>query len=533
MIFLKGTLFKVTTIIFVVVVLSKILGFVREIFIAHLFGANKFVDAFFISQTIPSVLFAAAGASFGTALVPLLSVVLEKRGRSGIMAKVNNLLLVYFLVLSIVTLIGIQLAPYLNMVIAPGFDKETLNLSTRLTQVSFPMIIFLGLSYVLTAILQVLGKFYWSSLTGIAYNLVLIVLLVYFGSDFGVWGLTIFTLGAIAAQMIIQIPPLIYSGWKPGLRVNFREPLFKKALLLCFPIMIGSTIDQINIVVDRMMASGLEEGSVSALNYASKVFGLFTGLFSSSITVVIYTVFSRYVSEKNYESLRTHFYRTVLMVCLLVTPLSAILVILARPVIEIVFERGSFSHADTLLTATAFLFFVIGLLGFCLREITTRCFYALNDSKTPMVNGILAVFFNIILNLILVRWMGIGGLALSSSLALILTSILMLYQIKKIIGGSQEFSFSDLMKFFASVSLMSVVVYFLFEKSSYLYESMGIVVKFIIITMLIISGISLYIFLMYIFKVQMFWMMVHTVLMKFFNKNGGECDDRKKYSHCD
>ncbi len=194
--------------------------------------------------------------------------------------------------------------------------------------------------------------------------------------------------------------------------------MFKKMFLLTIPVLIGSTVDQINVLVDRLLASFLEEGSVSALNYSYRLNALFTSLFASSIGVVIYYATSTAGAEKDYEKLKKQLYVGLELIILLALPISIGILAFAGPIVKVVFERGAFDPDASAMSAYALTFYCLGIMGVMMRDLLSRTFYSLQDTKTPMKNGVVAVLLNIILSVILVNFMKLGGLALAFAISL-------------------------------------------------------------------------------------------------------------------
>ncbi len=249
---------------------SKILGFVREIVIAAFFGASHLVDAYLVALVVPHALFSMIGGSLTTTVIPLVTEYEQNEGRHSVLRLLNAVTTFMAIALSVLVLIGELTTPFLVHIVAPGFSGETERLAISLSRIMFPMMLFLGLAGLGTGILQSQKRFVFPAFIGIPYNILIIGSLVVLGQIWGVTGLALGTLLGVISQWLFQLPDLRQKRFHFRWSFDFSHPGFKKMGKLIVPVIIGSGAGQINFIVDRMMASGLMEGSISALNYANK-----------------------------------------------------------------------------------------------------------------------------------------------------------------------------------------------------------------------------------------------------------------------
>lgn len=227
------------------------------------------------------------------------------------------------------------------------------------------------------------------------------------------------------------------------------------------PVFIGVAVDQINIMVDRTLASTLVEGSISALNYANKLNQFIIGLFIVSIVTVIYPMLSKLSSDNNKDEFISSISKSISSVILLVIPISIGAIVLAEPIVNLLFQRGAFDARATSMTVIALAFYSIGMVGFGLRDILGKVFYSLQDTRTPMINGAMAMGMNIILNIILVRFMGHAGLAFATSLSALICIVLLFNSLNKKIGDfGQDKIIKTTIKSLVSAIIMGFVTYF-------------------------------------------------------------------------
>ena len=231
-------------------------------------------------------------------------------------------------------------------------------------------------------------------------------------------------------------------------------------VIIALPVIIGQSVNQINVLVDRTLASGIAVGGISALNYASRLNGFVQSLFVASITTVMYPMISKMAAAKNMKGLKSYVSEAISTINLLVIPATIGAMIFSKEIVALLFGRGAFTPEAVAMTGNALFYYSIGMIAFGLRDILSRAFYALQDTKTPMINATIAVVINIVLNIVLSRFLGIGGLALATSISGIVSAFLMFITLRKKIGpfGLKEISISFIKISIASV-LMGLIAY--------------------------------------------------------------------------
>jgi putative peptidoglycan lipid II flippase len=216
----------------------------------------------------------------------------------------------------------------------------------------------------------------------------------------------------------------------------------KEMILIALPVILGTAVNEINVLVDRTLASRITVGGISALNYAKRLNGFVQGLFVVSVTTVLYPMISKMAAEGNMKRLKAYLAEAVSMVNLLVIPATVGAMIFAREIVALLFGRGAFTIEAVAMTSSALFYYSIGMTAFGLKNVLTRGFYSLQDTRTPMINASIAVITNIVLNIILSRFLGIGGLALATSISLVSNYVRNFHRVSKWFkppGGSPEF----------------------------------------------------------------------------------------------
>ena len=480
---------------------SKGLGFFRELCLASSYGASSYSDAYLIALNIPLVIFSSIATAIGTSYIPMFCDIRQKSGEKEAIRFSNNLVNIVIIICAMLAILGAIFAKPLVKVFAMGFEGETLKLAVNFTRILIFGIIFIGVNDVLMPFLQIKENFIVPGILGIPYNLVIIVsifLSIKLGPNFLIYG----TLIAIISKVLFQIPFAKKKGYIYKPYINLKDENLKKLILLVAPVFIGVAVNQVNGLVDRTLASTLAEGSISALNYANKLNEFVMGLFIVSITSVIYPMLSKLSAENNKEQFTNAIVKSINSVVILVLPISVGAMVLATPIVRLLFERGAFDERATQMTAVALFFYSIGIVGFGLRDIISRVFYSIQDTKTPMINGAIAMGLNIVLNIILVRYMKHAGLAFATSISAIICIVLLFRSLKKKIGyfGQDKISVAFGKSLISSI-IMGIVVMLAYRFVSPL-AAYGFIGSIIALSGSVVLGIIVYGVCIIAFKVD-------------------------------
>ncbi|WP_195939326.1 murein biosynthesis integral membrane protein MurJ [Romboutsia sp. 1001713B170131_170501_G6] len=423
-------LVKNTIILMIITMLSKFFGFGRELILTYIYGASSISDVYITSMSIPTILFSSIGVAISTAFIPLSYEIEDKYGRNSSLNFANNIfnsVMILGIVLSLVTFVLTE--PVVKL-FAMDFSGERLELAIKFTRIMIFGVIFIGLSNMMTAWLQINNEFSIPGMIGYPFNICIIIGTI-ISSKGNLNMMAIGTLLGMASQFLLQLPFAIKKGFKYKLYIDFKDKYLRKMLGLIIPVFIGVAVNQVNAIVDRSLASTLSEGTITVLNSANRLNGFVLGLFISTIATVIYPMLAKLSNDDNKDELAKSVSTSINSVILLIIPISVGAIVLAEPVVRIIFERGAFNSQSTHMTAVALACYSIGMIGFGLREILNKVFYSLKDTKTPMINGALAVSFNIVLNLIFVKIIGYAGLALATSISAIICILLLFTSLKK------------------------------------------------------------------------------------------------------
>jgi len=414
--------------------LSRILGLVRDIVVAHSFGAKMSADAFYAAYRIPNFLrelFAEGSMSAG--FIPVFTEYLTIRSREEARELANVVFTILILILLSVTIVGILISPIIVRMLAPGFvsDPDKYRLTILLTRVMFPYLLFIGLAALAMGILNSLRSFLFPALSPVVLNIVIILSVLLLSPRLGrpIVGVAIGVLIGGFFQFLIQIPSLIKKGMvlRPSLKPS--HPGLKRIGGLWLPFSLSSSVNMINVFIGSILASFLVTGSFSYLFYGMRFIHFPLGIFGVAVATAILPSLSGYAARGEMERLRETFSFGMRLVLFVMVPSMIGLVVLRIPIVNTVLQRGEFDYIATIGTSQAVLYYGLGLWAFGGIRIVLQAFYSLQDTKTPVKVALLGVSSNILFSLILMIPLKHGGLALANSISaglslLILTSVL-------------------------------------------------------------------------------------------------------------
>lgn len=487
---------RTVLIIMILTIISQIFGFGRDLTLAYFYGTSNISDVYLISLTIVGVLFGFIGKGISTSYIPLYSEIEDNQGFKDGIKFTNNLINLLLVFCTIVVLLGLILTESIVKLFALGFDSEALSLATIFTRISLISIYSAVLIRIFTGYLRIKNSFFIPALIGIPMNLMVVLsIIVSYGTDVRVLAFGYVT--ATFFQLLVLIFYAFRKGYSYKPTINIKDKNIKRMIIIAIPVIIGASVNQINTVVDRTIASQVSVGGISALNYANTLNGFVLAVFVTSISTVMYPLISKMSAKKNIKGLKDILSQVIIGVTLLVVPATIGSMILSEPIVEILFGRGAFDSEAISMTAYALFFYSIGLIGFALREVISQVFYSLQDSKTPMINAAIAMIMNIILNIILSRFLGIGGLALATSISAIFCTLLLMISLRRKIGPfGMKNIFGSLIKIIIASILMGVGVKIVF---SIILTNVSFNISLIVS---IAFGIVLYIAMIYLMKIK-------------------------------
>lgn len=448
----------------IAVMCSRVLGLIREQVFAGLFGAGFAIDAFVVAFRIPNLLrdLFAEGA-LSAAFVTVFTDYSTNRGSEATWRLAGNVLVFFTLLISLLTLVGLYWTEPIVHLLAPDFDLVAgkSELTVKLTRIMFPFLLFVSLAAVVMGMLNTKGKFFVPAMSSTFFNLGSIVGglgLAWMFPRFGqpaIAGMAWGTLIGGALQLVIQLPTLVKVGFQFRFNCNPFDPGLRRILLLMLPATIGLSATQINIFVNTNFAASCVEGSVSWLNYAFRLVQLPIGVFGVALSIAVMPVLAKQAADKDLASLKQTFTSSLVLVFALAVPATAGLVLLAEPIIRLIFEHGAFTAMDTLQTADALTYYAIGLFAYAAIKVMVPVFYAIGNTKYPVVGSFLGVAINILTITLVIDALQHRGIALSTSCAMILNFLfLSVVLYRKLSGYPLGYLLQGLAKILVATALM-------------------------------------------------------------------------------
>lgn len=433
---LSRRLFRSTAIVGAMTMVSRVLGFIRDVVIAFLFGADAATDAFFVAFKIPNFLrrLFAEGA-FSQAFVPVMAEYKEQRSGAELKQLLDRTAGSLALVLMGVTILGVVGAAWVILLFAPGFSRHgaQFDLAVQMLRITFPYLFFISSTALAGGILNTFNRFAVPAFTPVLLNLCLISAAFWLAPRLPepvtalAWG--VFAAGA--AQLLFQFPALWRLRLLPRLRYGFHDPGVRRILKLMLPALFGVSVTQINLLIDTLLASFLPHGSISWLYYSDRLVEFPLGVFGIALATVILPNLSKDWAAGRHEAFSASIDWGLRWVALIGLPAAVGLFVLAEPILSTLFQYHSFTARDVHMAGLSLMAYSVGLVGFILVKILVPGFTSRQDTRTPVRYGVYAMVVNLILNLSLIWTLAHAGLALATSLAACVNGGLLLRGLRK------------------------------------------------------------------------------------------------------
>ena len=422
---------RLAVIVALTVVVAKLLVFVLEILLAAWFGTTFIKDAYLVALVIPYLIFIVGTETMLVSFVPVFMTLLARGNSEDTAEVVSSVMNISFLFLATICIAYLLLAPWIIPLIAPGFDKESLALAVQLTRIISPIIIWGGLIGLLVALLNSFKRFTLTALRFTLYNSIVIAFVYLFRSRIGIFSLALAVSGAALAQFLL----LFLGLWKRRkyyrLTMNLKHPQVRTMGRAVIPVVLGGVLIQINFLIERVMASGLAQGSISSLDFGYKLMRMPFEIFAVAIATVVFPSIAGLVIAEEGSRLREVFVSSLKMIAFITIPATVVLIVVRVPLIRVLFQRGEFTAISTRMTSTALLYYSFGLFFHAANYIFIRTYYAYKDFLTPLKLGVITIGLYILFNFIFIRYLAHGGLALGSSLAAVCYSVMLLTVLQK------------------------------------------------------------------------------------------------------
>lgn len=416
---------KYSAMIALILILSKLIGTIREFVVAAQFGASIDSDIFKIATRVPYIFYASVGAALTTTFIPIFTKVKDDTKKAN--EFFNNVINILFVCSFILVILGMVFSTQLTQTMVSGFKGEEITKTVSMTQIAMPSIIFLTISGLYTGYLQSYGIFLQPALTGIVSSLVVIIGIIVF-YKYGIIAAVIAFLISSVAQMVVQRP--FMPNYKYKFYINLKDENARKMLKLAIPTLISTAVNQINVIVASDYASRLSAGSISVVDYASKLSTLISQVFIVSLTTVFYPMLTERFAKNDHKGFADLFIKSVNVVILIAVPLVFGLAALSTPLVKLTLQHGKFDSAATINTALCLKYLAFSALGYSLIDILSKVFYSTRNTITPMLNGFVLITLNIVFIVLLAPRFGVVGLALASTFSVTIIALIMIVELK-------------------------------------------------------------------------------------------------------
>ncbi len=454
----QGKLLRSASLITVITLVSRVFGYLRDQRVAFLLGVGIEADAYTIAYRIPNLLRRLVGeGAVSAAFIPIFSKYLSEEHRKDAWEFANSMLTILTLLMAGATVIGIAAAPLLVRAIAYGFADTPgkIEMTALLTRIMFPYIFFVSLSALAMGVLNSFHKFAAPAFAPVLLNISIIAFS--FVTDLFESPERALAIGVVVggvAQIAIQIPHLVKSGWRFRPRLGFANEGVRRAVRLMGPVVVGVGVVQVNIVVGGQFASFLPgDGPQMALYLSDRVMELVLGGYAIAIATVVLPMLSHDAASGRIEQMRSTLNFASRIILFITIPSTVGLIVLRTPIIQVLFEHGEFDQASTTLTAWPLLFFALGLSAFSMVKVIVPAFYALEDTRTPVRIASAAMVLNIVFNFAFFVPLQVGGPALATSLAGVFNAIALLIIFNRKEGGIDARSILDSLSRFLVASV--------------------------------------------------------------------------------
>ncbi len=413
---------------------STILGFLREVVNARFYGTRWEMDTFLAAATIPTILFGVFNGALVSALVPVFSEYITHGRDDDAWRLCNTIINLLAIILTACAIAGWIFAPYYVPFIAHGFPSPQMGVAVHMTRELMPSIVAVSLSGVLAAMLNAYHRFRAASMIGVAINVVTIAGVMLLNHQYGIFALVYGTLWGLFAQLIVQLPSFVRMGrYRPT--IDLRHPGLAKIWTLLGPIIIGSAAGQLAMFFDRFFASTLPPGYMAGINYATKLVGFPQQIFAAAIATVIFPLLAAEFARDNRRGVARSAVTGLRLVNFITIPSVCALMVLARPMIQTLFERGTFGPEATDLTAKLLPYAAVGLVALAANVVLTRCCFACKETGIPVAISIITVVLNVLLSMLWLPSLGGRGLLLANSISQMFQAVLLLALVARLVRG--------------------------------------------------------------------------------------------------
>ena len=504
---LQSTVFLMGVILF-----AKILGMLRDVVLANYFGTSNVSDAYLIAVSIPNYLFFFVGHSLSTAFLPMYNKVKHNKGEKKAQRYMNSLICCALVISTVAVALLLIFPDPVVRLFAAGFDTETVGIASTFVRLSACSLYFMTIINVWGGYLQAKGNFIIPASVSVPRNIV-IMISIYFAATVHVSLLGVGLLLAYVSEFVLMLPFVLKKGYRPQLALDIKAEETKETLYLVMPILLGVGVSQINHIIDRSLASTSGEGGLSALTYALILNNAVQEVLVTGIITILFAKCASWVAEGNHDLVKSKLKQTVNTMILLLLPATVGILICSEMIVKCVLCRGEFDETSLAMTTGALCCYTLGLLFLALRDTLVKVFYAYKKTKLTTITSIIAISINIVLNFVLLHFMGLNGLALATTISAVFSCVTLYVMLRKHIGDfGLKSMLITILKSTISCAVMAVAV-ILVQKYliSALPELVGLVVC-------VLAGVVAYFGCAFAIRIEPLKMLISELKAKFIKK---------------
>ena len=491
---------KSAFILFILMIMSKILGVFREAFLMYFYPVGIYTDAYIQASAIPNVIFGIVAAGLVSTFIPIYSKAMAKEGEEKAHEFMNNTLTIVFFITLAMLILGLLFTEEIVRIQGAGLEGEAFKVAVDFTKITLFTLLTNGVFSIFSGYQQYNGRFYVAPVTGLFLNVIVIASIIvssYTDPIVLVYGLV---LGAVAQLLFSVIIAFTKGGYRYKPRFDLKDQYIKPMLVMAAPIILGQSVNQINATIDKSIATTIGVGSVTIINNATKISDSIFTLFVGSLTTVMYPTIIKQASRKEYDDMKATIVEIMNLVSLIVIPATIGLIVLSKPVVQVYNINGKMAAETSQLIQYAMIGASLGLFAMSIKDVLVRAFYSLDDSMTPVKSSILTVILNLGLNLLLGPIWGVTGLTIATSVSTTIGMLVLYYSLAKRMNGlSTKKLINTVSKITISSLIMGVVVYF-----AYNGLMMTSIPGIINLGLAALIGVIVYIVGIYVFKIQEF-----------------------------
>lgn len=423
-----------STMLMVVIVISKLIGMLRDVILANYFGTSNISDAYLIASSVPVLLFYFIGHSLSTAYIPMFNKVKHEKGSLSSLKFTDNLLTISLLLSSVIVITLLLFPSVVVKLFAAGFDSETAQISANLIRICAPSIYLMTIINIYGGFLQANRNFLAPAAISLPRNIAIVISVILaasLGYDILGWGL----LASYIFEFVFLLPFVLRKQYRYSPFLNFKDEYIKKTLYVVAPILLGMCVGQVNKIVDRSMASTIIVGGISALNYASIINNAVQEILVTGIITILFANCAELVAKGEHDKVKIKLSNTIDSLIFILIPAIIGVILLADPIVKLILCRGEFNQKSLQMTVGALRCYSCGLLFLALRDTLVKVFYAYKETRITTLVSICAILINIVLNIILGKLFGINGLAIATSISAMFNSVVLIMAFYKFHGN--------------------------------------------------------------------------------------------------